>query len=291
MTSPNDRSLERIAALLAQAEGTDNENEAAMFMAKAQALATARSIDLAVARAHTKGQQRTVPIQRSIRLGAKGTKGLGTYVTLVSGIAGANDVKIDIAHDSTVVYAFGYEEDIAQAEQIFTSVLGQMVGATNSFKKSGDWKEDTVYGKVRRLNEDYDPYARWGYNPKYYYSYEQKPIPWLSARLSFQDGYARRIGERLRAAQLEAKMARIAEYEAKAVEVEDAGTPGTDLVLANKQVEVQDVYQATSRARGSWRGSYSSRSSVASGAGRSAANKANLGGQREIGGRKGELTG
>ena len=47
-----DRMLSRIAALLRQAEGTDNTHEAEAFMAAAQRLATATSIDLAVARAH-----------------------------------------------------------------------------------------------------------------------------------------------------------------------------------------------------------------------------------------------
>lgn len=286
MTSPNDRSLERIAALLAQAENTDNEAEAAVFMEKAQAMATAHSIDLAIARAHTKGKERTVPIQRSIRIGERRTKGLGTYVTLFSGIAGANEVKIDIAHDSTVVYAFGFAEDIDLTEQIYTSVLGQMVTATAAYKKKDEWRQDTVYTKVRYANDGW-------YGNRYDYNYERKPISWLSARLSFQDGYARRIGERLRVARVEAEQQRIAEDAAKApvVTVDVAAEPGTDLVLANKQVEVKDFYKANSRARGSWKGAYSgNRSHTASSAGSRAADKARLSGQGEIGGRRGELT-
>jgi len=46
----DDKMLARIAALLRQAEGTDNAHEAEAFMAAAQRLATATSIDLAVAR-------------------------------------------------------------------------------------------------------------------------------------------------------------------------------------------------------------------------------------------------
>ena len=49
----DDRMLARIAALLRQAEGTDNPHEAEAFMTAAQRLATATSIDLAVARAHS----------------------------------------------------------------------------------------------------------------------------------------------------------------------------------------------------------------------------------------------
>ncbi len=48
----DDKMLSRIAALLRQAENTDNAHEAEAFMAAAQRLATTTSIDLAVARAH-----------------------------------------------------------------------------------------------------------------------------------------------------------------------------------------------------------------------------------------------
>jgi len=48
----DDKMLARIAALLRQAEGTDNGHEAEAFMSAAQRLATATSIDLAVARSH-----------------------------------------------------------------------------------------------------------------------------------------------------------------------------------------------------------------------------------------------
>jgi hypothetical protein len=48
----DDKMLARIAALLRQAESTDNTHEADAFMAAAQRLATTTSIDLAVARAH-----------------------------------------------------------------------------------------------------------------------------------------------------------------------------------------------------------------------------------------------
>ena len=79
----DDKMLARIAALLRQAEGTDNQHEADAFMAAAQRLATATSIDLAVARAHS--DQRTkaqTPVQRTITIGNAGARGLRTYVQL-----------------------------------------------------------------------------------------------------------------------------------------------------------------------------------------------------------------
>src|SRR6202040_2332700 len=95
---PDDKMLARIAALLRQAEGTDNAHEAEAFMAAAQRLATATSIDLAVARSaaatRTKAQD---PVQRTITIDNAGTKGLRTYVQLFAVIAAANDVKVDVA--------------------------------------------------------------------------------------------------------------------------------------------------------------------------------------------------
>lgn len=67
--------LARIAALLRQAEGTDNAHEADAFMAAAQRLATATSIDLAVARAHSATRTAaTAPVQRTITIGAPGAR-------------------------------------------------------------------------------------------------------------------------------------------------------------------------------------------------------------------------
>ena len=91
----DDKMLARIAALLRQAEGTDNVHEAEAFMAAAQRLATATSIDLAVARAHSATRTAAqAPTQRTITIGEPGSRGLRTYVQLFAGIAAANDVKL-----------------------------------------------------------------------------------------------------------------------------------------------------------------------------------------------------
>ena len=82
-------------------------------MAAAQRLATATSIDLAVARSHAdKRTPAQTPIQRTITIGAAGTRGLRTYVQLFAVIASANDVRCDVASNSTFVYAYGFVEDI-----------------------------------------------------------------------------------------------------------------------------------------------------------------------------------
>src|SRR2546428_665524 len=104
----DDKMLSRIAALLRQAEGTDNPHEAEAFMTAAQRLATASSIDLAVARSHSANRSAAqAPTQRTITIGEAVTRGLRTYVQLFVLIAAANDVRCDIASNSTFVYAYG----------------------------------------------------------------------------------------------------------------------------------------------------------------------------------------
>jgi hypothetical protein len=160
----DDKMLARIAALLRQAEGTDNRHEAEAFMAAAQRLATATSIDLAVARSHA--DQRTkaqTPVQRTITIGNAGSRGLRTYVQLFVLIANANDVKCDIASNSTFVYAYGFGEDIDASHALYASLVMQMVRASEAYIGSG----------------------------------KHKPTPTITARINFQLAFGTRIGRRL----------------------------------------------------------------------------------------------
>src|ERR1700739_3714327 len=159
-----DKMLARIAALLRQAEGTDNAHEAEAFMAAAQRLATATSIDLAVARSHapthTAAQD---PGQRTSTIGNRGEKGLRTYVQLFAVIAAANDVKVDVASNSTFVYAYGFTEDIDASHALYASLVMQMVRASEAYLASG----------------------------------KHRPTPTITARLNFQLAFGARIGQRL----------------------------------------------------------------------------------------------
>lgn len=174
--------LARIAALLRQAEGTDNAHEAEAFMAAAQRLATATSIDLAVARAHAdKRSKAQDPVQRTITIGNAGTKGLRTYVQLFAVIAAANDVTVDVASNSTFVYAYGFPEDIDTSHALYASLLMQMVRASESYIASG----------------------------------AHRPTPTITARLNFQLAFGARIGQRLAHARDEAtQQARASSYSA-----------------------------------------------------------------------------
>lgn len=168
----DDKMLSRIAALLRQAEGTDNAHEAEAFMSAAQRLATATSIDLAVARAHSaKRTAAQAPTQRTIAIGEAGTKGLRTYVQLFAVIAAANDVRCDVASNSTFVYAYGFGEDIDAVHALYASLVVQMVKASDAYISSG----------------------------------AHRPTPTITARLNFQLAFGARVGQRLAKAREEAK--------------------------------------------------------------------------------------
>lgn len=160
----DDKMLARIAALLRQAEGTDNVHEAEAFMTAAQRLATATSIDLAVARSHAaKRTPAQAPVQRTITIGAAASKGLRTYVQLFVVIAAANDVRCDVASNSTFVYAYGFAEDIDASHAMYASLVIQMVRASDAYIASG----------------------------------AHRPTPTITARLNFQLAFGARIGQRL----------------------------------------------------------------------------------------------
>src|SRR6201984_3087339 len=160
----DDKMLARIAALLRQAEGTDNPHEADAFMSAAQRLATAASIDLAVARSHASNPSPAqVPTQRTITIGTAGSRGLRTYVQLFVVIAAANDVRCDVASNSTFVYAYGFSEDIDSSHALYASLVVQMVRASDGYISSG----------------------------------AHRPTPTITARLNFQLAFGARIGQRL----------------------------------------------------------------------------------------------
>jgi hypothetical protein len=167
-----DKLLARIAALLRQAENTDNVHEAETFMAAAQRLATTTSIDLAVARAHSATRSKAqAPTQRTITIGNAGARGLRTYVQLFVVIAAANDVKCDVASNSTFVYAYGFGEDIDATHALYASLVVQMVKASDSYLATG----------------------------------AHRPTPTITARLNFQLAFGARVGQRLSEARDEAK--------------------------------------------------------------------------------------
>ena len=96
------------------------------------------SIDLAVARSHAATRTAAqAPVQRTITIGNAGTRGLRTYVQLFAVIAAANDVKVDVASNSTFVYAYGFAEDIDASHALYASLVMQMVRRREAYLAIG----------------------------------------------------------------------------------------------------------------------------------------------------------
>lgn len=277
----SDKDLTRIAALLRKAEGTDNEHEADAYLQAAQRLATLASVDLAVARTHTQRQERRpVPTQRAVVIGESGKRGLRTYVELFLAIGRANNLTCDIARDSTRVFAFGFDTDIDMTETLYASLVVQMVRASDTYIKSGDYALEKVIRKVATTA----PGRRGGWRPEH--EYVERLVHATTARINFQQAFAHRIGTRLAQARKETEERIIAEQP-----VQEGR--GVALVLRDREVELADHYKANSTARGTWSGSraaagFSERSRQA---GDRAGRRARLSPEKAIGGRRGAIDG
>jgi hypothetical protein len=111
------------------------------------------------------------PVQRTVTIGTAGARGLRTYVQLFVVIASANDVRCDVASNSTFVYAYGFAEDIDASHALYASLVVQMVRASDSYITSG----------------------------------AHRPTPTITARLNFQLAFGARIGQRLVEARAQAR--------------------------------------------------------------------------------------
>ena len=110
-------------------------------------------------------------MQRTITIGNAGTRGLRTYVQLFVVIAHANDVKCDVASNSTFVYAYGFAEDIDASHALYASLVLQMVRASEAYISSG----------------------------------AHRPTPTITARINFQLAFGARVGQRLSEAREQAQ--------------------------------------------------------------------------------------
>ncbi len=263
--------LERIAALLAKAERTDNEAEADAYLTKAQMLATLASIDLATARNHTKTTETLTPVSRTVTIGVKGKRANTHLVNLFVTVAHSNSAHVDVARDSTYVISYGMPGDLDSIETLFSSLAVQMTTFGNTYVNAGFWRGEQFDGRVRVAG-----------------GYRRRRVEFTAqtARAAFYRAYILRIGERLQEGRAEA----IRENDLQSAH---RGSVSGALVLADREKEVSSFHRKNSAARGSW-GGYSgaatNNSGSAASAGRKAASGANLGGHREMLGARRELS-
>ena len=86
-------------------------------------------------------------------------------------IAVANDVRCDVASNSTFLYAYGFPEDIDASHALYAGLVVQMVRASDAYLASG----------------------------------AHRPIPTITARLNFQLAFGARVGQRLAEARDQAR--------------------------------------------------------------------------------------
>ncbi len=245
MSEPADRLVDKVGKLLAQAEGTDNEHEAAAFVERAQQLATEHAVDLERARARQRERQERGTqeplVQEQVEIGEKGRRGNRHRVLLYSVVARPNDVLVNVARDSSYVLGFGHRSDLEVVERLWASLAVQMTVAAQRRLDAGEHRRAGVAAQT-----------------------------W---RLSFYDGWVTEVGRRLAEARERA-------VTAAAPPREDTGAPSAALVLRAKAERVQEFYAQASEARGAWRGPWSGRTQVsgrAQAAGRADGQRADLG--------------
>ena len=155
------RMLDRVRALLAKAESTTFEDEAAALTAKAQELITRHAIDEALLHAEDDGGEpsvRRIPVADPYA---------DAKAHLFGEVARANRCKVVFSKPLGWVTAFGYDQDLDALELLTTSLLAQ---ATGAMARQGPRRDASGRSRTR------------------------------SFRRAFLLGFAQRIGERLQQA-------------------------------------------------------------------------------------------
>ncbi|GAA1742363.1 DUF7168 domain-containing protein [Aeromicrobium alkaliterrae] len=246
----DDGMLEKVGKLLRHAEGASTEAERDAFFSKAQELATAHSIELAVARAaHEQGTADRTPTFESVRLGHRGQQSNVRFIGLILAIARTNDLRCSIRRDNTGVTLYGFASDIEVARMLYVSLVVQMVADADAYIRSG----------------------------------AHRPVHGRTARAAFYTGWTDRIEWRLHEARRAVLALSGVSAEAGTTGAERPGT--TALALMAKEVEVDDYYAATAREHGvsgTWRGASDVHDARSASRGQAAADRARLGDQKVI---------
>lgn len=261
--SSNSKMMEKIAGLLAHAEGAGTPEEAATYTEHAQKLATMYAVDIELARyraAHK--DDREEPVTRRVNVGEPGRQHKNRFwVDLALAITSNNDIRCTIAHDNASIWAYGFPSDIDVMEKLFVSLNVQMVQQCNENLRAGVHKELGVHGRT--------------YRPNFYEGFVRE-MSWrlMNARAQALDEQKERDAN---AARLVAAAAPPKELTEETAVAEPVMTGA--LVMVKKKEEVDEYYSKNSNARGSYK-TYgaTTRSGSAQEHGRQAARNASLGG-------------
>jgi len=263
-----DEQVRRVAALLAKAESTASAQEAEAYLAKAALVAQRHSVDMAVA-AMSPGAHPDRPTHRMLTIGEPRRALNKLLVALMVATARAWSVRVDIGHGSTYVLVYGMPADLDRVEAVFATASTMMLSRAQEHVRSGQWR-----GTSYRPPEGGPP----------------RPVTAAVARNAFCLGFIHRLGRNLDDAARQARAGASTEPVPSAGAAARPAGHRVDLALRARDLAVTDYHRATSRARGTWRGSSSAAGSAAHSrrAGERAADEFGrrgvAGGRRAIGG-------
>lgn len=143
----------KVAALLAKAAGTSNEDEAATYRAKASELMLKMQIDEAdVARA---GKQQTPEqiITRVVIGLKKGAFAIKARREIIYWIARLFNVRTTIASNRSYVQLYGYESDVMFVQALFSSLTMQLDMLLGHMAGDRSFKTSFAHGFARRVGE------------------------------------------------------------------------------------------------------------------------------------------
>ncbi|MGZ4618742.1 MAG: DUF2786 domain-containing protein [Frankiaceae bacterium] len=295
-----EKALGRIVALLAKAESTDSTAEADALVTKAQQLATLHAIDLAFAEQERTGREhrhRETPEQRVLTLGEPGRRGSKFLVSLLVAIAASNDVRCDVARNSTYAVAFGMPGDLDVCEALLASLSAQMALRAATALQVGEHRRLGVDARVYRSSfyagfvaaiavrlaaARAEAVAGWGC--------DEPEGPVRAGRARWADTAHRRAGSEANGDVVAgADTGGEAGAAVAWAPADGPPAPSAQVVLRDKAEQVHDFYAARSQARGSWRPSAARRDGRAWRHGRKAGERASLGPQPELGGARRSL--
>jgi putative metallohydrolase (TIGR04338 family) len=241
--------VRRVAALLAKAESTASAEEAEAYLAKAALVAQRHSVDMAVA-AMTTDAPATGPTHRMLTIGEPRRALNKILVSLLVVTARAWSVRVDIGHGSTYVLVYGMPADLDRVEAVFATASAMMLTRAQEHVRSCVWQGTT-------------------YHPPE--GGPSRPVTASVARNAFCLGFIHRLGANLGEAARQARAGAGAEsgvrqgagaHDGPALDPA-SGSDRVDLALRARDLAVNDYHRATSRARGTWRGSASGAATAA----------------------------
>jgi putative metallohydrolase (TIGR04338 family) len=234
-----DEQVRRVAALLAKAESTASAEEAEAYLAKAALVAQRHSVDMAVA-AMGPDARPEGPTHRMLTIGEPRRALNKLLVSLLVATARAWSVRVDIGHGSTYVLVYGMPADLDRVEAVFATASAMMLSRAHQHVQSGQWRGTT-------------------YRPPE--GGPARPVTAAVARNAFCLGFIHRLGRNLDEAAREARAGAGSGGGSGADSHQREGAGPTahrvDLALRARDLAVTDYHRATSRARGTWRGSSS----------------------------------